>query len=61
MFGRIKTYIHESQQEFRRVNWPTRQETIKLTIVVIGISLTVAAFLGILDFIFTYLLKAFLL
>jgi preprotein translocase subunit SecE len=50
----------ESRQEFKRVNWPTRQETIRLTLIVIGISLLFAAFLGILDMVFTYLLETFL-
>ncbi|MCX6702550.1 MAG: preprotein translocase subunit SecE [Candidatus Wolfebacteria bacterium] len=61
MINRLKAYILESRQEFRRVNWPTRQETIRLTMIVIGISLGVAVFLGILDFFFSYLLKTFVL
>ena len=43
-----------------KVKWPTRQETINYTIVVIAVSLAVAAFLGALDFIFTYLLNVFI-
>jgi preprotein translocase subunit SecE len=61
MIGRLKSYIKESRQEFGRVNWPTRQETFRLTMIVIGISLLVAAFLGILDMVFTYLLETFLI
>ncbi|GAH51671.1 unnamed protein product [marine sediment metagenome] len=47
--------------EMKKVNWPTRQETIKKTLVVIGISVAVAAFLGTLDFILTTLLNKFVL
>ena len=36
-----------------KVKWPTRQDTINYTIVVIVVSLAVAAFLGILDYFFT--------
>jgi len=61
MINRLKAYILESRQEFRRVNWPTRQETVRLTMIVIGISLGVAVFLGALDFFFSYLLKTFIL
>jgi preprotein translocase subunit SecE len=61
MIGRLKSYIKESRQEFKRVNWPTRQETFRLTMIVIAISLLVAAFLGILDMVFTYLLETFLI
>ena len=51
------TFLKEVKLEIKKVNWPTRQETIKYTLIVIGISAGVAAFLGILDFIFTALLN----
>lgn len=59
MFTRLINYLKESRQEFKRVNWPTRKETIRMTTTVIVISLTTAIFLGILDLIFTYLLGKF--
>ncbi len=61
MFNKMKSYITESYREFRRVNWPTRSEVIRLTLVVIGFSIGIAVFLGILDFGFTYLLDRFLI
>lgn len=42
-------FIREVMQELKKVTWPTRQETIKLTGVVIIISLFVAFFIGGLD------------
>lgn len=36
----------------KKVTWPTKKETYNYTILVIGISLAVAVFLGALDFIF---------
>ncbi|MEK7143831.1 MAG: preprotein translocase subunit SecE [Patescibacteria group bacterium] len=60
MFYRLKLYIQESRQEFKRVNWPTRQETVRLTMIVIGVSLAVAIFLGALDLFLAYLLETFL-
>jgi preprotein translocase subunit SecE len=56
MIQRIKLFFDESRQEFKRINWPTFAETRKLTLIVIGLSLAVALFLGLLDFVFTYLL-----
>lgn len=61
MINRIKTYISESIQEFRHVNWPTRQEAIRLTMIVIGISLALAVFLGFFDTIFRIILESFIL
>ncbi len=36
-------------EEMKKVTWPTRQETVRLTIVVIGISLIIALYIGIID------------
>ena len=60
MFEKIKQYFKEVRLEMAKVKWPTRPETINYTIVVIVVSLAVAAFLGALDFIFTYLLNFFI-
>ncbi len=51
--NRLVRYIQDSYAEMKKVTWPTRQETVKITIVVIIISLSVAAFLGLLDYIFS--------
>lgn len=61
MFSRLTSYIQESRQEFKRVNWPTRQETIRLTGMVIGLSLLFAVFLGVLDMIFNYVLVNYII
>ena len=57
MIQKIKTFISESRVEFRHVNWPTRQEAIRLTGFVIGLSIALAIFLGAFDYIFASLLK----
>lgn len=50
-------YIKGSRLELKKVNWPTRQDTMRFTVIVIALSLMVAAFLGALDFIFAALLR----
>ena len=55
---RIKRFFTESWIELRHVNWPTRQEAIRLTSIVIGMSVGLAAFLGLFDYLFTTILKA---
>jgi preprotein translocase subunit SecE len=45
-------YLQSSIEEMKKVTWPTRKETRNYTLMVIGISLGVAAVLGGLDFIF---------
>lgn len=44
----------------KKVSWPTRKQTYQYTILVIGISLGTAAFLGGLDFIFNLGLESIL-
>ncbi|MDO8585037.1 MAG: preprotein translocase subunit SecE [bacterium] len=53
MFEKLKLFLQESRTEFQRVNWPTRQETTRLTLVVIVMSLGVAVFLGVVDYVFS--------
>jgi preprotein translocase subunit SecE len=60
-FNKITTFLKEVRLEMKKVNWPTRQETLRYTLIVIGVSLAVAAFLGALDFLFTTLLNKFIL
>lgn len=61
MIGKLKAFFQESRQEFKHINWPTMEETRRLTLIVIFLSLGVAIFLGVLDFIFTLLLQQFFL
>ncbi len=42
-------FVKEVIAELKKVTWPTREETIKLTVMVIVISLIVGAFIGGLD------------
>ena len=51
------SFIRETQDELKKVTWPTRQEVIRLTGVVIAISVIVGVFIGGLDFVFTKLLQ----
>ncbi len=59
--NRIFSFLRDVRGELAKVNWPTRSQTVRYTLVVIGISLALAVFLGVLDFVFTYALdKIFL-
>ncbi len=61
MFEKIKLFLSESKQELKRVNWPRREETIRYTIFVIVLSLGIAVFLGILDYVFIQILQRIVL
>ena len=53
---RITEYVKQTRAEMTHVNWPTRQQTIRFTVLVILVSLATAALLGVSDFVFSKLL-----
>jgi preprotein translocase subunit SecE len=59
--NKIITFLKEVRLEMKKVNWPSRQETTKYTLIVIAVSLAVAIFLGGFDLLFTTLLEEFIL
>ncbi|OGI25834.1 MAG: preprotein translocase subunit SecE [Candidatus Moranbacteria bacterium RBG_13_45_13] len=59
--NKITTFVKEARVELRKVNWPTRDQTIKYTGLVIGLSLAVAIFLGALDYLFEYIIRVFVI
>jgi len=61
MFNKLIGYLKEVKLELGKVNWLSRKETIRYTLVVIGVSLVVAVYLGGLDYVFSWLLNKFIL
>ena len=55
--NKLARYIKASIEEMKKVTWPTKKETYNYTLLVIGISLAVAVFLGGIDYIFSWMLK----
>ncbi len=58
--AKLKTFLKEAKQEFGHINWPTKQETIRMVLIVIAISLVMAIYLGALDYAFLQGIKALL-
>lgn len=58
---KLLTYLRETQAEMKHVNWPTRKQTVFFTIVVVILSLLTAFFLGLSDFVLTFLLDTFVI
>ncbi len=46
-------FLKEVKTELSKVVWPTKNEVIKLTGIVIGISIFVGLYIGLIDFLFT--------
>ena len=54
MIEKIKNYFLGSYAEMQKVPWPTKNQTVNYSLVVIGLSLAVAFFFGIMDYFLNY-------
>ena len=61
LINKIKNFLQEIGLELKKVNWPTKKETVKYTLMVIVTLLIIALFLGGVDFLFTRFLNRFIL
>lgn len=61
IFAKLSTFLKEVRLEVKKVDWPTRQQTIKYALIVIGVSLSVALFLSGVDFAFNQFLNKIIL
>ena len=53
----ILRYLRETRSELRKVHWPTRQEAWALTRIVLVVTVSMAVFLGLLDYLFALELR----
>ncbi len=60
-FKKTITFLKEVRLEVKKVNWPTRKQTIRYVLIIIGVSGGVALFLGGLDKIFQILIDEFII
>lgn len=54
------TYLHQTVDELKKVVWPTKNDVIRLTILVIFVSLAVGLYIGGIDFMLTKLTESIL-
>lgn len=50
-------YINGSLEELRQVRWPTQQQAIRLTVIVIGFIAVTAASFGLIDGLLTQIIR----
>jgi preprotein translocase subunit SecE len=53
--NKITKFLKEVQTELKKVVWPTRPQALRLTTIVIGVSLAVGLYVGALDYLLTKL------
>lgn len=57
-FGRVGKFFREVRAEFKKVQWPNRKQLTAYTLIVIGTVAIVAAFLGLIDYGLSAVIKA---
>jgi len=57
---KVINYLKDVRGEMQHVSWPTTRQTGYFSALVITVSIAVAYYLGLFDFIFTSLLDAFI-
>lgn len=58
---KTKEFFKEVYVEMKRVSWLSQKEIVKYTLIVLAFTIAFAAFLGGLDYIFTLVIKNFIL
>ena len=56
----IIRYLRETRAELKKVTWPTREEALNLTYIVLGVTFAFALFLGLLDWTFSQVFQLIL-
>ena len=56
--NRIVKYFREARAEMRKVTWPTRQEALHLTGIVLAVTVAMSIILWVLDILFTGVVSA---
>ena len=60
IFRPLTDYIRETRAELRKVVWPTREEAINLTTIVVVTILTMSIFFGAVDYVLTAVFRLLL-
>ena len=56
----MRRYLEESWAELKKVAWPTRETVIRLTLLVLGVSIAVGLYIFALDRVFNTMLDVVL-
>ncbi|NPV54081.1 MAG: preprotein translocase subunit SecE [Firmicutes bacterium] len=55
--GRVGRFLRDVRAELKKVAWPNRKELISYTVIVIISVMIVAAFIGLIDLVFSQILR----
>lgn len=50
----VSKYLQETKSELKKVTWPTKKQTINDTLLVLAMSVAMATFIAVLDYVFNF-------
>ena len=53
---RVSTYFKETRAEVGRVTWPTREQAVRLTGIVLAVTVSLAVGLALVDYVFAWVI-----
>ncbi|PIP65530.1 preprotein translocase subunit SecE [Candidatus Peregrinibacteria bacterium CG10_big_fil_rev_8_21_14_0_10_49_16] len=56
----VTNYMNEAVEELRHVRWPTRQQAVRLSTIVLGFTLISSTLFGVVDYLLAEVVKFFL-
>ena len=59
--SRFINYLRDTRGELSHVSWPTRRQAIVFTAIVVAVSVGVAAYLGLFDYVLSLIIQKFVL
>ena len=57
MIGKIGSFFSQTREELAKVNWPTREESMGSTTLVIVVTMIMACFIFMVDVVLSFLLR----
>lgn len=60
MLKHFTEYVHQAIEELHQVRWPTRQQAVRLSLIVVAFVLGSAALFGVMDFLLAKLVQLLL-
>lgn len=60
MIQKVRTFFSEVRIELGKLTWPTREELLGSTAVVLMTMLILSVFIGVCDFVFTFIMQLIL-
>jgi len=57
----VANFFSDVREEIKKISWPTSKQTINTTLLVVAATIIVGIYVGLIDYLLTFLLEKFLI